>query len=93
MKRILRCLKGTADYTLCYQGSDLHLIGYSVADIGGDEEEQRSTSGYTFLLNNGAICWSNNKQTCIALHSMEAEFVACTAAAQEAVWLKRLSNT
>ena len=89
VKRILRYLKGTSDYALCYQGSDLRLVGYSDADVGGDEEERRSTSGYTFLLNNGAICWSSKKQTCIALHSMEAEFVACTAAVQEAVWLKR----
>lgn len=89
MKRILRYLKGTSNYALCYQGSDLRLVGYSDADLGGDEVERRSTSGYTFLLNNGAICWSSKKQTCIALHPMEAEFVACTSAVQEAIWLKR----
>ncbi|XP_054797612.1 secreted RxLR effector protein 161-like [Prosopis cineraria] len=89
VKRILRYLKGTVDYALCYQGSDLRLTGYSDADLGRDEDERRSTSSYTFLLNNGAICWSSKKQTCIALHSMEAKFVACTAVVQEAMWLKR----
>ena len=55
VKRILRYLKGTADYSLCYQGNDLHLMGYTDADWGGDLDERKSTSGYVFLLNNGAI--------------------------------------
>ena len=55
VKRILQYLKGTADYSLCYQGNDLHLVGYTDADWGGDLDERKSTSGYVFLLNNGAI--------------------------------------
>ena len=31
-KRILRYLKGTMDYCLVYQGSELRLVGYSNAD-------------------------------------------------------------
>ena len=55
VKRILRYLRGTADYKLCYQGSDLQLVGYSDADWGGDLDERKSISGYVFLLNNGTI--------------------------------------
>jgi transposase InsO family protein len=89
VKRILRYLKGTAGYSLCYQGGDMQLRGYTDADWGGDLDERKSTSGYVFLLNNGAISWSSKKQSCIALSTMEAEFVAFSAAVQEAVWLKR----
>ena len=89
VKRILRYLKGTADYSLCYQGNDLQLRGYTDADWGGDLDERKSTSGFVFLLNNGAISWSSKKQSCIALSTMEAEFVAFSSAVQEAVWLKR----
>ncbi|GMQ07645.1 hypothetical protein CsSME_00051760 [Camellia sinensis var. sinensis] len=32
---------------------------------------------------------SSKKQSCIALSTMEAEFVACSSAVQEAVWLRR----
>ena len=47
VKRILRYLKGTSDYMLCYQGKkDLRLIGYSDADWGGDVDQCKSTSGY-----------------------------------------------
>ncbi|GMP68770.1 hypothetical protein CsSME_00028274 [Camellia sinensis var. sinensis] len=82
-------LIGTADYTLCYQSSDLHLVGYCDADWGGDLDERKSTSGYAFMLSDGAISWSSKKQSCIALSTMEAEFVACSSAVQEAVWLRR----
>ena len=56
VKRILRYLKGTSDYMLCYQGKkDLRLISYSNADWGSDIDQSKSTSGYTFLLNDSAI--------------------------------------
>ena len=77
------------DYVLCYQDKSLRLEGYNDADWGGDLDERKSTSGYAFLLNNGAISWSSKKQSCIALSTMEAEYVACSSAVQEAVWLKR----
>ena len=80
VKRILRYLKGTANFSLCYGGEDLLLKGYADADWSGDLDERKSTSGFAFLLNNGAISWSSKKQTCIALSTMEADFVACSVA-------------
>ena len=89
VKRILRYLKSTADYVLVYQGKDLKLIGYSDADWAGDPDERKSTSGYAYILNGGAISWSSKKQSCIALSTMEAEYIAICSAVQEAVWLRR----
>ena len=74
---------------LCYQGSDLQLRGYSYVNWGSDLDERKSTTRYVFLLNNGAITWSSKKQPCIALSTMEAEYIVCSAAVQEAVWLRR----
>ena len=85
VKRILRYLKGTANYSLCYQGSNLTVRGYTDADWAGDGDERKSTSGFVFLLGNRAISWSSKKQSCIALSTMEAEFVALSGTAQEAV--------
>ena len=48
VKRIMRYLKGTADYSVCYKGYDLHLRGHTDADLGGDLDEQKSTSGFIF---------------------------------------------
>lgn len=85
----MRYLKGTAAYVLCYLGSDLQLRGYSDADWGSDLDEHKSTTGYVFLLNKGAITWSSKKQPCIALSTMEEEYIAYSATVQEVVWLRR----
>jgi len=90
VKRILRYLKGTSNYMLCYQGKkDLRLIGFSDADWGADVNQSKSTSRCAFLLNDSAILYRSKKQSCIALSTMEAEYVACSAATQDAVWLKK----
>ncbi|XP_033508967.1 secreted RxLR effector protein 161-like [Nicotiana tabacum] len=82
VKRIMRYLKGTADYALCYHG-------YSNADHRGDLDERKSTSGYVFLFSDGAISWSSKKQLCVSLSTMEAKYVALASATQEVVWLKK----
>lgn len=54
LKRILRYLKGTAEYSLVYrrqsEESFSTLVGYSDADFGGDHVDRRSVSGYVFKL-------------------------------------------
>jgi hypothetical protein len=55
----------------------------------GPVDERKSTSGYAFILGGGAISWCSKKQSCIALSTMESEYVACSAAVQEAVWVRR----
>ena len=89
VKRIFRYLRGTTDYTLCFHKGNLRLKGYSNADWVGDKDERKSTSGYAFILRGSAVSWCSNKQTYVALSTMESEYVACEAVVQEAVWLKR----
>jgi len=48
-------------------------------------DDRKSTLGYVFLLSNGAISWSNKKQSFAALVMMKAEFVALSTIAQEVV--------
>ena len=55
VKRILRYLKGTTDYVLCYQGRDLRLIGYTDANWGSDGDQRKSTSKYALSLNDCEI--------------------------------------
>ena len=90
-KRILRYLKGTAYLGLSYKKcADGNLIGYSDADWAGDVDDRHSTSGNVFLLAKGAVSWLSKKQATVALSTAEAEYVALSAATQEAIWLRRL---
>ena len=93
VKRILRYLKGTSNLGLLYrEDTPAEITGYSDADWAGDVGDRKSTSGYVFLLGGAAISWKSSKQTCVALSTAEAEYVALSAAAQEAVWLQQLTS-
>ncbi|KAL0404121.1 UNVERIFIED_CONTAM: Retrovirus-related Pol polyprotein from transposon TNT 1-94 [Sesamum radiatum] len=48
VKWILRYLKGTTKLCLCYGGADPILEGYTDADMAGDIDSRKSTSGYIY---------------------------------------------
>lgn len=48
-------------------------------------EDRRSTSGMVFNLGSGVISWQLKKQDIIALSTTEAEYVAATTTAYQAV--------
>jgi hypothetical protein len=92
-KRIVRYLKDTASVGVCFgadSASATRIVGYSDADYNGDVDTRRSTTGFVFLLAGGPISWSSKRQVTVALSTMEAEYMALCAAAQEARWLTRL---
>ena len=43
-----------------------------------------------FQTGGGPVSWQSCKQSCVALSTAEAEYIALTSAAQEAVWLRQL---
>eukprot|EP00253_Pinus_taeda_P003040 PITA_03040 len=53
-------------------------------------DDQKSTSGYVFHMSSGAISWASKKQPIVALSTTETEYVAATAAACQAVWMRRM---
>ena len=72
----MRYLQSTMDYKLCIGGMDLTLRGYCDADWAGDANERRSTTGYVFFVEVGAISWNCRRQSTIALATTEAEYMA-----------------
>ncbi len=91
VKRIFRYLRGTVNYGLLYtENGSPDCVGFSDADWAGDLNDRKSTSGYTFLMNGAAVSWRSKKQTCVALSTAEAEYIALSAAAQEALWMRQL---
>ena len=89
VKHILKYLRRIRDYMLVYSSGSLETIGYTDSDFQWDIDSRKSTSGYVFTLNGGAICWRSVKQTCVADSTTEAEYVAASEAAKEVVWLKK----
>lgn len=94
VKRILRYLRGTMNAKLVYNrhADSAHLHGFCDADWGGDDVDRRSTTGYVFLLQGGAITWGFKKKQTVALSTTEAEYMAMSMATQEAVHLRSLYN-
>ncbi|GAA0159622.1 transmembrane signal receptor [Lithospermum erythrorhizon] len=90
-KRVLRYLKGTTDYGIYYQrDKNAGLLAYTDSDYAGDKYDRKSTSGYAFLISNGAVAWSSKKQPIVALSTTEAEFIAAAVCACQGIWMKKI---
>ena len=93
MKNIFRYLNGTLEYFLLYSNDfNKELVDYSDANCTGDTNEQKSTSGYVFMMADAAISWRSKKKSSVVLSTLEAEYMALSAVVQEALWLKQLLN-
>ena len=90
VKWILRYLKKTADIGLCFKKGQIKLSGFCDADLAGDLDSSRSTSGYVFNIGGTAISWRSQLQSIVSLSTTEAEYVAVAEAVKEKMWLENL---
>ncbi|KAL9278754.1 putative RNA-directed DNA polymerase [Arabidopsis thaliana] len=91
LKQILRYLRGTQSHGLSFvRGNRTGLVGYSDSSHNVDEDDGKSTTGHIFYLHDHPITWCTQKQETVALSSCEAEFMAATEAAKQAIWLQEL---
>jgi hypothetical protein len=92
-KHVLRYLRGTVEYGLSYiQGDGVKLMGFTDADWAGNTVDRKSTSGCCFSLGSGVVSWFSRKQKSVALSSAEAEYMAASLAACEAIWLRKATH-
>ncbi|KAH9805142.1 hypothetical protein KPL71_002337 [Citrus sinensis] len=90
-KRVLRYVKGTCNFGIKFTRSkEFKLFGYSDSDWGGSIDDMKSTSVYCFTLGSSVFSWSSKKQEIVAQSTAEAEFVAATAAVNQALWLRKI---
>lgn len=102
-KCILRYLKGTIDYDICFRrgidsdGNELHtscpkltLQAFCDADWAGDPNDRKSTRGFVILLNQSPISWCSKKQTSVSRSSTETEYKSMADTSSELQWLTHL---
>jgi len=76
----------TRELQINYGGApDINVHGYADANWGGDVDTRKSTTGYLFVVNNGAILRTSRRQTTVALFTMEPEYMALSDATREAI--------
>ena len=66
-----------------------YSTGICYADMAGDKDNRRSTTGYVFTVGGTAVSWISKLQNVIALSTMEEEYVAAIEASKEMISLQR----
>ena len=98
-KKVLRYLQGRKHIPLQWcartcQHPHLpgHIYGYADASFADVKPDRKSSMGYVFLLNSGAVSWRATRTPLVTLNAAESEVIALSAATQEAVYLRKLAN-
>lgn len=91
-KRILRYLRGTATAKLSYEKGSNPMHSYCDADWESESEGRKSRTGYVIVMAGAAITWCSKKQQTVALSSTEAEYIALSSTAKEALWTLQLRD-
>ncbi|GKA56406.1 ribonuclease H-like domain-containing protein [Tanacetum coccineum] len=91
LKRILRYVQGTLNYSLqLFSSSTTDLVAYSDADWAGCPTTRRSTSGYCVFLGNNLLSWSSKRQPTLSRSSVETEYRGFANVVAETCWLRNL---
>ena len=87
LKRIMRYLKGTANFGITYGGG--------TTDINPDSsyarcpDTRKSRYGGILMINNGPVEWKSKLQSVVALSSIEAEYVGACELTNIISWLSQ----
>ncbi|GJS90075.1 retrotransposon protein, putative, ty1-copia subclass [Tanacetum coccineum] len=92
----VRCTRpditNTKDMFLVYGGNpeaEFRVDCYCDAGFETDRVDIKSQTVYVFVLNGGAMDWKSSKQSTTAMSATEAEYIAASEAAMEAVWIRK----
>lgn len=90
-KRIFLYLQGTKNFELFYKKrTSSKLIGFTDSDYTSDQDDQKSTFRYVFILGSTVVSWSSKKQPIVTLSTTKVEYIAAAIYAYQAIWLKKI---
>jgi hypothetical protein len=87
---VLSYLAGTRLLGLKYSRDGGGIEAFVDSDWASCKDTRKSVGGHLFKLAGAAISWKCKRQAVVALSTSEAEFVAASKAAQEAMYLMRM---
>ncbi|MCI46656.1 hypothetical protein A2U01_0067897 [Trifolium medium] len=67
------------------KGKQCKLTAYTDSNWCGDADDRKSTARYVFLLGGAPIAWCSKKESVVALSSYEAEYIAASLCACQAI--------
>jgi hypothetical protein len=87
---LLRYLKATKDLKLIYMPSDTAhpFVTHCDADLGGNPDNHRSTSGFVTMVGGAAVNWGSRLQRHTSLSSVESEYTTACATGCEMMWMR-----
>jgi hypothetical protein len=86
-KKVLRYLRGTVSMGLKYQRTgSIDPYVFCDANWASCPDTCRSSTGYVFLMCDGAVSWCCRRQSTMAQSSCESEYMAATKAVCESIW-------
>ncbi|GJR71180.1 retrovirus-related pol polyprotein from transposon TNT 1-94 [Tanacetum coccineum] len=89
VKRIFRYLRQSINMGLWYsKDSRFKLISYSDADHAGCHDDCKSTYGGIQFLGDKLVSWSSKKEDCIAMSTVEADYVFLSACCAQVIWMR-----
>jgi hypothetical protein len=95
-ERVIQYLYNTKSWSICYGNTESEekgaraFICASDASFADNTEDRKSSQGYMMTLFGGPIAWRANKQDTVTTSSTEAELLALSQTAKEAIFLSRL---
>ena len=91
-KRVLRYLNGTRSFCLTFNGNiSLDPIMWQDSSFG-DGDNRRSRTGFIAMMCGAPVTWGSKLQSTVALSTVEAEYMAISAAVQEVLFLRQLTT-
>ena len=87
---MLRYLKGTANYGLCFRESTDEVTGFSDADCGNCKMDRKSYTGYAFVMNGAAVSGKDKDNKLSHFRQLRQSAWLCAEAAKESAYLEMM---
>ena len=87
-KHVLRYIKGTIGFGLTFGAKGRKGLSAYADSAYANSARNRSTTAFVFMIDGTPITWMSRKQLVTAQSSTEAEYMAVSEAAKQAIWTR-----